>query len=578
MSATSETAVARMTYTLVGAVIGLCAYLLIEIVPDALGAGRLSFWIVSLGLGFFAVLLGLMGPVRLPAAAGAALALALPASLLFLWASFRAETPGDVVEGGYALLAYCYLLSIPVPFIVARLQHHGGWRHYGLLFDAAWELVVRIASAVLFALVVWAVLLLSDQLLQLVGLGVIGDLIALEPAPFVITGAALGLSLAIVFELRDYVSPFLVIQLLRVFLPPLLLVVAIFIAALPLRGLGSLFGQLSAAAILMGVTLAGVTLITTAVHRDDPQSVHGPLMTGAARMLGLLLVVPALLALWAVWLRVDQYGLTPHRVAALVAAGILSIYAIGYAGAVLRQDAWRAALRRINRLMALVTIGVAAAWLTPLLNAERLATASQLARAEAGAAPEDLPLWELAHEWGRAGAEGLAALEETTEPGSPLAERIAAARTSESDWDYRRPARSDESIAGLVPLRPAGAELPDGALDGLPDYERDFIRRACAQRLAGGNPGCVMVVGAFEQEAAEAQVIGFFMVSPAQAVIQSYALVDGALESRSGLRDLSRRSAATARAQTLTDIFEGRFEIAPARRQVLEVDDMRLMP
>ncbi|WP_281966665.1 DUF4153 domain-containing protein [Roseovarius nanhaiticus] len=577
MIPTSQTATTRLLYTVIGGGAGLCTYVLAMIVPEAVAHARAVLFLLSFGLGFLAILLALMGPVRVTLAAAAALGIALPAALLLLWASYRHETPSAFLDGGYGLAAFLYLLFISTPFAVARLQHHGGWRHYGLLFDAAWDLVVRIASAGLFVGVVWAVLLLSDQLLGLVGISAVQDLIDLEPVPFLITGMALGLSLAIVHELRDYVSPFLIIQLLRVFLPALLVVLAVFILALPFRGLGNLFGQYSAAAILLGVTGGGITLITTAIHRDDSLSVEGWGMRSAAQALSVMLVVPALLALWAIWLRVDQYGLTPNRIAALVAAGIVAIYALFYAGAVLRRRAWRADQRDINRGMAVLTLALAAAWLTPILNAERMAARSQLARAEAGTPPKDLPLWELANDWGKAGKLALSRIEDMAADDPDLQSRIAAARRSDSRWSYEAQGGLTR-IDGLVPLRPEGRSLPPGALDTLHEGDRRLIAEGCARRAPGGHPGCVLVIAPFEPGAGAEQAIGFFMTSPTTVVLRSFTLGEDTIETAGYPSDLAGGGYVASGPEVITEILEGRFDIVPAARQVLEVDGMRLFP
>jgi len=487
----SETSEMRLSYAVVGAVAGLSVWGLIDVLPGIVGNAHAALLLIGAGLGFFSVWLALLGPVRPAPAAGAALAMALPAALLLFWASFRHREVETFVEGGYAVAAFVYLLAIGAPFVIAGLHRHGGWRHYGDLFDAAWNLVVRVAAAWLFVGVVWLVLLLSDQLLGLVGITIISDVIELRPVPYLVSGVALGLGLAIVHEFRDYVSPFLVIQLLRVLLPALLVVLAVFIAALPFRGLSNLFGQFSAATTLIAVTVAGITLVTTAIHRDDGLSVQGVGMRTAARVLSVMLPVPAALALWAVWLRVDQYGLTPERVAALIAAAVMFIYALAYAAALLMRADWRRGQRSINRWMALVTLVIAALWLTPVLNAERLATASQVARAKAGATSEQLPLWEMANAWGKAGLRGLARLEAWAADDADLLALIEKARQAPEKWDFMA-AMDDGGIAtldGVVPLRPAGSTLPDGALDSLDAAERREIHEACKRRLPGGASG-----------------------------------------------------------------------------------------
>ncbi len=571
---------ARLSYAIVGAVAGLSVWALVDVVPDIVDNARAALLLIAAGLGFFSVLLALLGPARLIPAALAALGMAVPAALLLFWASFRHSQVEPFLDNGYGIAAFVYLLAIGVPFVTAGLHRHGGWRHYGVLFDAAWTLVVRGAAAWLFVGVVWLVLLLSDQLLGLVGIDIIEDVIALEPVPYLVSGIVLGLGLAIVHEFRDYVSPFLVIQLLRVLLPALLVVLAVFITALPFRGLANLFGQFSAAATLVAVTVAGITLVTTAIHRDDGVSVQGAGMLLAARLLSAMLPVPAALALWAVWLRVDQYGLTPDRVAALIAAAVALVYALAYAGALLMRAGWRRQQRSVNRWMALATLAIAALWLTPLLNPERLATASQIARAGAGVPDRDLALWEMANEWGIAGQRGLARLEARADADGDLLALIDRARRTPARWDYEAVADDDgiATLEGAVPLRPVGSSLPRGALDGLDADERQKIHEACKRRVTGGHPGCVIVIAAFEPAEGTDRAIGLFATADEGARLVAYRIHEGRLFQQGYPRDILTGSYPYVSKDVIADILNGQFRLAPAPRTVLEVGGMQLFP
>ena len=112
MIPTSQTATTRLLYTVIGGGAGLCTYVLAMIVPEAVAHARAVLFLLSFGLGFLAILLALMGPVRVTLAAAAALGIALPAALLLLWASYRHETPSAFLDGGYGLAAFLYLLFI----------------------------------------------------------------------------------------------------------------------------------------------------------------------------------------------------------------------------------------------------------------------------------------------------------------------------------------------------------------------------------------------------------------------------------------------------------------------------------
>lgn len=498
-----------------GALGGQCLYVISEVLDQGILSDRLELGLAALAGTFFAALLAASGPLSAPRAVLAALAVALPTAGLLVWASLRFDTVGQFMDNPLLVLPAFLVAFVPLPFLMAAAGP--GWRNYPALFTQAWNIVVRYAAAWLFVGLAWAVIFLSDKLLGLVGLTVIQDLIDLSPTSWIVTGFVLGLSMAVVTELSDIVSPFLILRLLRLLLPVVLLVMLVFILALPIQGLSHMFGELSAAATLLVMVLAGVTLVSTAIDQNDNEAIHGALMRGATRMLALLLPVPAALAGWAVWLRIDQYGLTPGRLAAAFAVALAFGYGLLYAGAALRRRHWMARIRRANTGMALVLTALSVLWLTPVLDAQRISAENQVARfADGRTSIEDLDL-RLLERLGRAGAGALAQLEELgVEPGPK--EKAQAERPPKPD---KTPLQlSDAELAevranlrNLLPLRP-GTSGAMSARDAVlaaaaPDRLRDWLE-ACEDELASGLPACAMVVADFLPKVAGDEAMFFY--------------------------------------------------------------------
>ena len=590
MSQEMQSAAARLSLAAIGALSGFAVWGMVEVLPDLVENARALVLLLTLGFVFFGVLLALIGPERpVPAALGAG-ALAVPSAALFLWASVRFADMDAFWDNSAAIAALGAGLFITVPFVAAGMAERDGWRDYARLFDTAWNIVVRYTAAWLFAGVAWGVAYLSDQLLGLVGVDVIASLIEIEVVPYIFTGLVLGLGLAIVHELSDYVSPFLLIQLLRVILPVVLVVVVVFIAALAVRGLNDLFGQFSAAATMAGVVLAAVTLITTAIGRDDEMSVDGRGMLLATQALSVLIAVPAALALYAVWLRVGQYGLTPARVAAMLGTFVTLSYALAFAASILMRGDWRGRIRRVNRYKAVAVVVLCALWMTPVINAERLSTASQLARAEGGAPPEQVALWEMAHEWGKPGKAGLAALETRAQAAqdTALVARIAKMRAATSQWRFEQ-AEEDAarpSLDGMVPVRPEGAVLPAGAFDALSQRDVRSIHAACARSLPGGEKGCVLVIAEFEPLSGAQGAIGIYYEGGEFVQLTAYEILDGQLrrtglvagQGRTGLVAGQVMSLPQILPAQMAQILAGDFTMVPVPRYVLEVDGVQLVP
>ena len=486
----------RLGMSALGAVAGLAFYILTKLAEaDSLQGRTLLVIAVATGV-FFTGLLAMFGPLRLTRAALGAAATAVAVSGLMLLASFRFETVEGLFNSPSAALSAAVLALVPLPFWIAA--HGAGWRDYPTLFGEAWSIVVRYAAAWAFVGVVWGVIFLSDALLSIVGMRLVRTILDIGPVPYLISGGVLGLGLAVVQELSDYLSPYLILRLLRLLLPIVLGVTVIFVVALPLRGISGLFGGLSAALTLLAMAGAAATLVTTAVDQEDAQATDSAILVWAARAMALLLPVLAGFGAWAVWLRVAQYGWTPDRVFAAEVAALGLGYGILYALSVLKGTGWMARIRQANIAMALALMGLAALSLTPILDAGRISVTNQMARLEDGRLPVDQLDVALLGRWGKAGDAAVKSLtERATQPGQEaLAKRLAM--TARDDLNGTSdPAALRARLRDILPLQPATATATrDIYLESLDPFDLQRLVAACEARLPGGDgPGCVMVVG-----------------------------------------------------------------------------------
>ena len=558
-----------------GALAGLCGWLLTDVLAEELGGTRLHLFLTVLAGVFFADALAMAGQMRARAALAGAALVALPVAGLAALASLRFETVEEALRSPQQMLALLLLAALPVPFLIAR-GIGAGWRDYPALFLAAWNIVVRYAAAWLFAGVVWAVVYLSDTLLSLVGIEVIDWLITeVDLVPWALTGAALGLGLAVVTELAELVSPYLVLRLLRLLLPPLLAVMVVFVLALPFRGLSDLFGSYSAAGTLMAIVMGGVSLISIVVDQNQAEAARSPLMRNAARAMALLLPVLAGLAIWAVLLRINQHGLTPERVAGATAALIVLGYAVLYALSVLlARAAWMDRIRQANIAMALAVMALAALWQTPLLNAEALSARSQLARFQDGRTPVvQLPLHEMRWDWGRPGAAALAELGAITGHADQAALEARLAEVNAATERYGTAAAAGApALAALrasLTVLPEGREVPDWVLDGLQQWETDSWMEACARTDDAGRPGCVLVIGEFIPAAPGEEAL-LFLNGGGDSVIRQGFVSSRGTEYRASAIFVAPAVEPGAKA-LLAALHAGDFRIGPASVSALHI-------
>lgn len=541
------------------------------------------FWFVTV---FGAVGLALAGPLVLGRALAGALGLALPVTLLISLAGQRYDRATDVFDQPILLGVSATLVFFATPFVLVGLQERARMLDYPSLFEAAWSLTARFLIAWGFVAGVWILAFLSDALFRLVDINVIQRILDADWLVFGLSGAVLGLGMAVVYELRETVSPFVLLRLLRLLVPLVLAVVAVFLVAVPFRGLGQVFGEFSAAATLMSAAIVAISLICTALERSDAQMVQTPGLRLATRVLALTLPLLTGLAIWAVVLRVRQYGWTPDRVLAMSVALFLLAYALAYAGAATWGRGWSRMIRKVNVVMALVVIGVLALWLTPVLNADRISVRSQIARFQDGrTAIDGLPLWSMAHEWGRAGQSGLDRLATAAPPEvqEELERRIALVRVQTDRYRFEQAIidqRAPEEIADLValmPVRPLGETLNADMLHDMPDYRRAQWLEGCRRTQPGGNPGCVMLKGKFLPEPGEQAMVLF--TDEAGRTRINFVLLDD--ESSLSVREVydSTSSGWPVLPETaMGDVLEGRYELHPRGGQALHLGGRILEP
>lgn len=532
--------------------------------------------------------LALAGPLRIGRALGGALILAVPISALTLLAGRRYVKPSDLLDDPVLLAVLAVLVFFSAPFLSVSLRRRADWRRHEALFQSAWTITVRYGAAWLFVAAAWALALLSARLLGLVGMDALDTALAVRWVRFVATGAMLGMGLAVAYELRATIGPVLILRLLRLLVPPVLAVVALFLAAVPFRGLSQLFGEFSAAGPLMATSMVAVTLISSALDRNDAEAVSGRVLRAATRALALMVPVLAGLAVWALVIRVRQYGWTPDRVLAGCVAMFLLAYGLGYCGAALTGRGWAARVRAVNVAMALAVIAGAALWLTPVLDAYRISATSQVARyADGRASAPDLPLWHMAHDWGRAGRSGLerlAALAERDGDGD-LGELLALAGDRADPYHYRQaidrlrlPLAAAE-LARLLPVRPEGAALDPAALGALPAINRDQWLKGCRDTLPGGRPGCVMVLGDFAPvPGAGVQGIVLFLDDAGRARGNHLMLRGGEDPSVRVIYDPVADTWPLLPADVIARAQDGDYAIAPSGGRALLIGDAVLVP
>ncbi|MHA7873506.1 MAG: DUF4153 domain-containing protein, partial [Hyphococcus sp.] len=259
----------------------------------------------------------------------------------------------------------------------------------------------------------------------------------------------------------------------RIAMPITALFTVTFLLVLVAKGTGPIFDKPYPSAIMISLALAGM-LIFNGVYQNG-EGHPPPLWLRIPTLIALIgFPIYAGLAFYAFWLRIEDYGLTPARIAGLAINGLVAAYSLVCIAGLVTELNWRAKrwmplVGHLNTLMAALWIVVLTALATPFLNPWAISAHSQYARiAEGKVAAADFDYGYLRFELGPHGEKALDRL--LALDGHPEAARIrdgvAAARAATSYWHYRNP-ETDAPEAGDTNTQ-SGTAPADGAPNGDP--------------------------------------------------------------------------------------------------------------
>ena len=482
---------ARVQLSLAGALGGFLLWATVEAAERGRIGDYAALVLTGLVLTGFGGLMAMAGPLGLRPALTRALGLGAVAAGLVWLTALRYDDAAAFLANPMQALAGFVVAALPVPFLVAARRSR--WNDYAALFREAWSIALRLVAALAFVALVWLAVFLSDQVLRIVGITVIDRVINLGPVALVLSGAALGLGMAVIHDMTDAASPQLVLRILRLFLPVVLAVMAVFLAALPMRGLDGLTGGLSPVLLLLTMVAAGISLVSIVVDQSDAEAVQSVFLRRAAMVMALVLPVFAGLALWAIWLRTAQHGWTPERLFITLVAGVGLAYGLVYALAVLRGAGWMERIRQGNIRVILGVLVLAALWMTPILNAEAISAGDQLRRYEDGRLPVAALDLRALRSWGQPGAAALTRLQALAEqPGhEALADLLAGVDIAPPP----DPLDLATQLAALMPVQPATATgTRDTLLQATDGYLLQDWLTLCSLPPDDGSPACLMLV------------------------------------------------------------------------------------
>ncbi|RIV87914.1 DUF4153 domain-containing protein [Aurantiacibacter zhengii] len=389
-----------------GGLAGLVVHLLLDV--DSEEAWRYA--LASCAFFAFAAASFVLGPRRLVQSILFSLGLGVVMGGL----AWLAVDSGDRVAGEeFAFAAGVFFSLLAVPLFQAGFHRRLWATPYEETHFHVWTDAVTAGGALLFVLLSWLLLWLLDALFGLIGIGFIGDMI--EATGFVglfcgaTFGAAMGVlrnQLGIIGTLQRVVM--LVFALLAV---PFAFAIMIFLFALLASGGSALWEATDDATPVLLACALGCFVLANAVVRDNDEArSDNVVMIAAALVLSAAIFPLTVFAAISMGIRIDQHGLSPERLWALVAIVIACAYGLAYWVGLARGRLadWSRYLRRANLHLAVGSCVIALLLALPLVDFGAISARQQVARLQAGeVSVEDFDFSALRWDFGDAGRDVL---------------------------------------------------------------------------------------------------------------------------------------------------------------------------
>ena len=427
---------------------------------------------------------------------------------------------------GYDGLVFQFVLCmiaawfIGITFVEHYCQYQRWFSRYQSLYDFSWRNAVKLITASIFTGLFWAALLLLAGLFTVLGIHFFDYLISSVYFIYPATALAVGVGLSLYDAKQEALSEFkrAILQVLGWLLPLVSLILIAFMVTLPFRGLGLLWGTGYATSLMLGLLALMVFLLNTA-FQDGQQTQYPAWLLKLSNIAVLTMPIYAALCVYALYLRVSQYGWTDDRVWAASFTFIAVCYSVGYGWAAIKSlqssDVWMSRIKPVNVFTAIVIVGLIGLLHSPILDPMRIGVQSQLARLYEGKVQDNVAYLRF-----NGGKYGDAALHEmlkgSTHPQSETFKQLAKSALEQEYYSEYSPNTVDtsaiktvEALQALITVYPKGANI-----------ERGFYELLISEHLKGEvYLYCAHQPVSKEQQAQACQLLSMDMNQDGQAEV-----------------------------------------------------------
>jgi Domain of unknown function (DUF4153) len=424
-------------------------------------------------------------------------AFAVLAGLVVAFVVYWNGPPGSSNGEEWRFVCAALTVAIAAPLFLSWRDGPGGRViSYIGAHNRAWTAVVLWFASWAFVGIVWLLLWLLSALFNLIKIDLLSDLMRQDWFGMVLTGGALGGAIGLLRDREAILGTLqrVVTTVLSVLAPVLAAGLLLFLIALPFTGLEPLWqATKSTTPILIG-SVIGALILVNAVIGDAPEDeAKLPVLRWSAMGLGVAMLPLGIIAAISTGLRIQQYGLTPDRLWAVVFTGIACAYGLVYLTSLVRKRLdWAALVRGGNLRMAVALCVIAFVLAMPFISFGAISTRDQLARLADGRTPVSKFDWSaLRFDFGPSGR---AAVERLAKSGKTADIRTAAATALQSGNRWEAKTVTDAvSLDTRLTILPKKVPLPPALRNAINNEYGCSGESRCALMYEEGADRAILV-------------------------------------------------------------------------------------
>jgi Domain of unknown function (DUF4153) len=341
---------------------------------------------------------------------------------------------------------------------------------YPIIHNRVWMNMLLWFACWAFAGLVILIGFLLGALFDLIGIHALATLMNKSWFEFMLVGGAFGTAAGVLRDREEILGTLqtVVRTVFSVLAPVIAVALSVFLVATLLTGLSSLWDATrSTTPILLATTALALILINAAVADAPETEAKSPILRYAAMILAVTILPLGLIAALSVGVRINQYGLSPDRIWALIFTATACAIGLAYLVSLIRaRSGWSAHARIANVRLAIGLCGLAFLLATPLISFSAVSTRDQISRLESGKVSPLYFSWSaLRFDYGPAGMAALKTLALTGKTEDIRKRAAGALATKDEDrWDLQtglEGANTQNNIETKLVIHPTKVPLPE---------------------------------------------------------------------------------------------------------------------